>query len=174
MHVLEARNAIISNYEVYQLIQEEQQRQSTQQKANPSLKFTENLMTVQYETIKYLKTTPSETQSPEQIAGFMEKFKQYNLTKYEKLQILNHRPKSLVELYILIEECFGRYSDDDLNQMLEDIYQTLPREDDEVAEEVGTEGEVAEEEGGDQGDEMAVEEEEGDNTTTEETKDSEE
>lgn len=116
---------------------------------------------------EYLKETPVNTQSPEQIADFMQAISHYNLTKAEKLQMLNLRPKSAVEIYLvkeineekgkkrrmirkemlihlfqIIEECEERFGEEDLENMLNTILQTIPRDDDEVME--GEEGEEAE------------------------------
>lgn len=50
---------------------------------------------------EYLKQTPCSTQSPEQIQKFLEAFSQFDLTRGEKLQILNLRPKSAVDIYLV-------------------------------------------------------------------------
>jgi hypothetical protein len=105
------------------------------------------------------------TQDEQQVLAFLEAMKKWQLTKAEKLQILNLRPKTPVELHIvsphytrfvfftfiiatckwpiyifncfkqLIEECEERYSGEQLEELLEVIMQVLPRDDDYVAEE---------------------------------------
>ncbi|CAO3575841.1 unnamed protein product [Absidia cylindrospora] len=61
--------------------------------------------------------------------------RQYSLTLGEKVQVLNLRPKSAVEIYLLIEECEERFSEEDLDNMLSIILTTLPRDDDDDPEE---------------------------------------
>ncbi|EIE84852.1 hypothetical protein G6F46_008280 [Rhizopus delemar] len=142
MQIKNARSALISNYEVLKLLEESQELQKQIQKNDPSVEYPESLRTVQFELTEYLKETPVNTQSPEQIADFMQAISHYNLTKAEKLQMLNLRPKSAVEIYLIIEECEERFGEEDLENMLNTILQTIPRDDDEVME--GEEGEEAE------------------------------
>jgi hypothetical protein len=107
MQIKNARSALISNYEVLKLLEESQELQKQIQKNDPSVEYPESLRTVQFELTEYLKETPVNTQSPEQIADFMQAISHYNLTKAEKLQMLNLRPKSAVEIYLVKEEING-------------------------------------------------------------------
>ncbi|KAG1446364.1 hypothetical protein G6F56_009593 [Rhizopus delemar] len=100
MHIKNARSALITNYEVLQLLEESQAMQKQIQKDDPSVEYPESLRTVQFELTEYLKQTPVSTQAPEQIAEFMKAMSAYDLTKAEKLQLLNLRPKSAVEIYL--------------------------------------------------------------------------
>lgn len=46
----------------------------------------------------------------EHVIDYLQEMKRFNLTKLEKLQILNQRPKSMLKLQVLIEEneeCFS-------------------------------------------------------------------
>ncbi|KAJ1670166.1 hypothetical protein EV182_008382, partial [Spiromyces aspiralis] len=142
MDVLSPNEALLSNYEVLRLVEEEQKRQAEQQKKFSNIKYAENTLTIEYETVKYLQGTPASSQTPEQIINLLEKLKKYNLTKAEKLQILNHRPRHIVELYILIEECSDRFKDEDLDGMLNIIYESLPRDDEDNENEFADQMEV--------------------------------
>ncbi|GAA5794978.1 RNA polymerase Rpb4-domain-containing protein [Helicostylum pulchrum] len=146
MHIKNIRSALISNYEVLKLLEESQEAQKRVQNADSLVEYPEHLRTVQFELTEYLKETPCSTQTPEQVSDFLQALSKYDLTKAEKLQILNWRPKSTVEIYLIIEECEERFSEEDLEEMLNSIITTLPRDDDEVEEEEEEgEGEVMEE-----------------------------
>ncbi|KAG2237874.1 RNA polymerase Rpb4-domain-containing protein [Thamnidium elegans] len=145
MHIKNIRSALISNYEVLKLLEESQEAQKRVQNADPLVEYPEHLRTVQFELTEYLKETPCSTQTPEQVSDFLQALSKYDLTKAEKLQILNWRPKSTVEIYLIIEECEERFSEEDLEEMLNSIIITLPRDDDEVEEEEEEGEEVMEE-----------------------------
>ncbi|KAG0167747.1 hypothetical protein DFQ28_005708 [Apophysomyces sp. BC1034] len=152
MQIKNARAALISNYEVLKLLEEQQHIQKAAQIANPDIEYSEHLRTIQFELTEHLKTTPSGTQAPEQLRQYLDRIASFKLTRAEKLQILNLRPKSAVEIYLLIEECEERFSEDDLGDMLNIVLETLPRDDDEVKEE------EEEERGGEGLDEMEQDE----------------
>ncbi|KAI8639424.1 HRDC-like protein [Parasitella parasitica] len=130
MQIKTVRAALITNYEVLRLLEESQEAQKQAQKADSATEYPEHLLTVQFELTEYLKETSCSTQTPEQISYFMDAISKFDLTKAEKLQILNLRPKSTVEIYLLIEECEERFSEEDLEVMLSNIITTLPRDDD--------------------------------------------
>lgn len=150
MQIKTIRSALISNYEVLKLLEESQEAQKQVQKLDPSVEYPEHLRTIQFELTEYLKETPCSTQTSEQLANFLESMSRYELTKAEKLQILNLRPRSTVEIYLIIEECEERFTEEDLEEMLNNIITTLPRDDDYVEEEEGEE----------EGEEDAMDEEE--------------
>ncbi|KAG2199727.1 hypothetical protein INT47_012863 [Mucor saturninus] len=135
MHIKTIRAALISNYEVLKLLEESQEAQKQVQIADPSVEYPEHLRTVQFELTEYLKETPCSTQTPQQVSDFLDALSRFALTRAEKLQILNWRPKSTVEIYLIIEECEERFSEEDLEEMLNSIIACLPRDDDEVEEE---------------------------------------
>ncbi|KAF7727240.1 hypothetical protein EC973_007853 [Apophysomyces ossiformis] len=144
MQIKNARAAMISNYEVLSLLEEQQSMQKAAQIANPEIEYSEHLRTIQFELTEYLKATPCGTQSVEQVKNFLERFSAFQLTRAEKLQILNLRPKSAVEIYLLIEECEERFSEGDLEDMLNIILESLPRDDDMKEDEEGEEDAGAE------------------------------
>ncbi|KAI8986968.1 HRDC-like protein [Pilobolus umbonatus] len=130
MHIKNIRSGLITNYEVLALLEEAQKSQKELELADDSLKYPENLRTVQFELTEYLRNSPCGTQTIEQVRSFMASISQFELTQGEKLQILNLRPKSVVEIYLAIEECEERFSEEQLDNMLNVILTTLPRDDD--------------------------------------------
>uniref|UniRef100_A0ABM5EMS4 DNA-directed RNA polymerase III subunit RPC9 n=1 Tax=Pogona vitticeps TaxID=103695 RepID=A0ABM5EMS4_9SAUR len=92
--------ALLSNYEVYQLLTDlkQQRREMGRSKQTAGQ---QNLNTIMYETLKYLSKTPCRFQDPEVVQDFLVALKSHKLTKAEKLQLLNHRPGTAVEIQLL-------------------------------------------------------------------------
>eukprot|EP00112_Aurelia_sp_Birch-Aquarium-sp1_P003337 Seg1372.14 transcript_id=Seg1372.14/GoldUCD/mRNA.D3Y31 product="DNA-directed RNA polymerase III subunit RPC9" protein_id=Seg1372.14/GoldUCD/D3Y31 len=119
MEVTNDSVSMLSNFEVLSLLKE-----TTKGKNQPS-----NVATISYETIKCLKKMPCNYQSSEVINCFLEAMEPYNLTKAEKLQLLNLRPTSVVELQLIIEELDERLkSEDAIEKLLEVIGTVIPEE----------------------------------------------
>ncbi|XP_035691818.1 DNA-directed RNA polymerase III subunit RPC9-like [Branchiostoma floridae] len=148
MEVVNDQAAMLSNYEVFSLLKEiESKGKKKKSRAQ------QNLATITYETLKYLSNTPCTLQNPEMVAEFMEALGPYNLTKAEKLQLLNHRPSSAVEIQLIIEESEERLTEEQIDELLQLVADKLP---DPNAPEGGGE----EEDGGEGGTERMEEEEE--------------
>ncbi|CAO3587651.1 unnamed protein product [Absidia cylindrospora] len=128
MIIKNAKSALISNYEVFNILNERIEYQKEIQTTQPNVEYPEHLRTIQFELAEYLKKTPTKSQTTVQVKDFLEQMGQYTLTLGEKLQILNLRPKSAVEIYLLIEECEERFSEQDLDNILSIIITTLPHE----------------------------------------------
>uniref|UniRef100_A0A9L0S4G2 DNA-directed RNA polymerase III subunit RPC9 n=1 Tax=Equus caballus TaxID=9796 RepID=A0A9L0S4G2_HORSE len=99
MEVKDANSALLSNYEVFQLLTDlkEQRKESGKNKHSSGQ---QNLNTITYETLKYISKTPCRHQSPEIVREFLTAMKSHKLTKAEKLQLLNHRPMTAVEIQL--------------------------------------------------------------------------
>lgn len=147
MEVINENAAFLSNLEVLMLLKDLQAGRNNQQKPN---KHQQNLGTITYETIKYLERTPCALQTPEHVAAFMHAMKDFELTKAEKLQLLNNRPTSMVEMYLMVEETEERMTEEQMSQLMNAIVTHLPGPEPEVvaAEESGEAEE--EEEGGEE------------------------
>ncbi|XP_037092786.1 DNA-directed RNA polymerase III subunit RPC9-like [Pollicipes pollicipes] len=122
MEVLDANSAILCNYEVYELLQDIKKGSSNKKKKN-QLK---NLATITYQTMKFLDGTPCKNQSESCIKEFMQAIAKFKLTKSEKLQLLNTRPTSAVEIQLIIDESEERLKDEEVEQILEVVRTTLP------------------------------------------------
>ncbi|RIA97067.1 RNA polymerase Rpb4-domain-containing protein [Glomus cerebriforme] len=125
--IIEKRNTQLSNYEVLALLRELDEKQKEQARINPQIKFAENLKTIQFENLTSSQSpSPAKTQTPEQIESILFELKKYNLTKSEKLQIINLRPQSIAELELIIEDCEDRFSIETLREMIYMIGTNLP------------------------------------------------
>ncbi|KAI7829997.1 RNA polymerase Rpb4-domain-containing protein [Kickxella alabastrina] len=142
MEVINRQEALLTNYEVLLVLQEEDERHKAQQSSGQG-RYPENVTTLKFEALQYLNNTACTTQSVEQISELKRQLEEYELTKAEILQIINLRPKTLVEFHFIIEECGERFGAEDLEQLVEIVAAALPRDDEE--------GEDAEEEGDDEG-----------------------
>ncbi|KAI9066039.1 hypothetical protein FKP32DRAFT_1623195 [Trametes sanguinea] len=131
MEVLNQRSALLSNYEVLSLLKELESDHLAKTKTALRIKkeeeaaglppkhqappddVCENLRTVEVEAIQYLSADyqPTGSQSEEGIAQLTRTLGQWDLTKAEKLQIVNLAPTEPVELYVIVEELEDRFGD---------------------------------------------------------------
>ncbi|KAK3736317.1 hypothetical protein QZH41_020779 [Actinostola sp. cb2023] len=126
MEVLKEKSAMLSNYEVYKLLQEAEKK--TTSKSKSIKKHQVNLATISYEARKYLEKTPCKYQNAQVIEDFLKALAPFNLTKAEKLQLLNLRPETHVEIQLIIEESVERLKTEADIQELLDIVAKLPSE----------------------------------------------
>ncbi|KAI5960033.1 hypothetical protein KGF57_001977 [Candida theae] len=99
-----------------------------------------NLEVVTRDVLRFMEKnaeiTQVDTDNFKQLMSFLN---QFELMKVEKLQIVNCLPRSLVVLYLLIEECEERFSVDVCEGIVGRINELFPVE---AEEEDGEEGEV--------------------------------
>jgi len=129
MEVLNPRAALLSNFEVLTLLRELESDHLARAKTalrvkkedelagnppktqTPAEEICENLRTVEVEAIQYLSADyqPTASQSDAGIATLTRSLAAYDLTKAEKLQIVNLAPTEPVELYVVVEELEDRF-----------------------------------------------------------------
>ncbi|TFK40473.1 HRDC-like protein [Crucibulum laeve] len=134
MEVVNPRAALLSNFEVLTLLRELESdhlarskaaiRIKKEEEANgtsnavpgniPMLETSENLRTVEVEAIQYLSADylPTNQQSEQGIEKLTQDLAPYDLTKAEKLQIVNLAPTMEVELYVIVEELEDRIGEE--------------------------------------------------------------
>lgn len=113
MQVASQSVVLLSNSEVLDLLKE------VSAKGRKGKKSQSNTATILYETMRYLEDTPASlTPQMDLIRGLTLKLKPFNLTKSEKLELINHLPTSLVELQLVIEESEERLTEDQMNELL--------------------------------------------------------
>lgn len=123
MEVVNHNAGMLSNYEVYTLLLE---AQSSLAKIKGPNRRLENLATIAYETNKYLSETPCKLQSPEVIGDFLMALGPFKLTRAEKLQLLNLRPTTAVEIHLIVEECEERLTEQQVDELLKVVEEKLP------------------------------------------------
>lgn len=132
MEVLNQRSALLSNYEVLSLLrqlendylartknalrvkkEEELAGNHTSKIQAPTEDVCENLRTIEVEAIQYLSADyqPAVSQTEAGIAQLTKSLAAFDLTKAEKLQIVNLAPTEPVELYVIVEELEDRFGE---------------------------------------------------------------
>ena len=95
---------LVTNYEALVHLKEMKKKLGNKQM--------ENFHTVEYEIEKYLGDIPRD----KVMKIVNTKFE--GLTKFEKFQLVNIMPTSLVEMYLIIEECEERFTESEIQKML--------------------------------------------------------
>ncbi|XP_038155353.1 DNA-directed RNA polymerase III subunit RPC9 isoform X2 [Cyprinodon tularosa] len=116
---------MLSNYEVFKLLTDLKEQRRGAGKSKHSARQ-QNLNTIMYETLKYLSKTPCSRQSPEIVNQFLRTMMQHKLTKAEKLQLLNQRPQTAVEIQLMVEESEERLSEEQIEKLIQDVAGVLP------------------------------------------------
>lgn len=149
MEVLNKNQTLLSNCEVFGLLQQTKealaykvltkkknqkidvnnstiQTLTDQQRINVD----KHLPTVVYESLRFLEKSPCAHQTPQIVNAFLTKLntiqQEFQLTKIEKLGLVNHRPASAVELQVLIEDSEERFSLEQMDKLLEFVLDNLP------------------------------------------------
>lgn len=114
MEVVDACSAHLSDREILDLL------------SNNTSKKQTNLATILYETTSYLESSPAATYSLANLVKFSDAIKEckFDLTKIEKIQILNVKPQNEIELNLIVDNMSERFTEDQKNDLL-NLVQTL-------------------------------------------------
>ncbi len=91
---------------------------------NESFIYPYQVATLVLETLSSLESTPASTQTSDQVKDFLCKTEEFGLTKSERLMLLNHRPRSELEVHLLVEESEERLNEEQVKIRLD--YVTKP------------------------------------------------
>jgi len=120
MEVIDTCDALPCNAEVLQFLRETRGKLATKRAKDSSGQA--KAATVVLETLNYLEKTPAATLSKnietEKLNEFFDAIEKFNLKPPEKLQLLNHCPKSAVEIQLLVEDSEERLSESDVDEIL--------------------------------------------------------
>ncbi|KAK0705300.1 RNA polymerase Rpb4-domain-containing protein [Lasiosphaeris hirsuta] len=132
MKIIESQSAVLSNYEVYQHIVEQQAKNKRANRRVPG-----NLATLMTEVVTYLRQKPGPLQDQEKTGAFspaaiqllIEKLRQANLgselAKGEVLAILNLRPTCAEQLAAIVDDMEERYTDEEQKKIVAVIAEVL-------------------------------------------------
>ncbi|KAK7790276.1 hypothetical protein R5R35_012642 [Gryllus longicercus] len=110
METINANAAILSNYEVLSLLQDTRSKQKRSAKSQ--------VAAVQFEAMRYLQNSPCAEQTPEKIKQLLSAYESFNLTKAEKLMLINDPPQKEVDVHLMVEESAERLTDDQIQEIL--------------------------------------------------------
>ncbi|GAA5975310.1 hypothetical protein JCM11641_005933 [Rhodosporidiobolus odoratus] len=155
METLNQRAGFLSNYEVLTLLRQQRDDRSQQIKELNEAKrgkdrdgseFTardeierlqpQDLHTVTFEALRYLEEAvhPMRRQSAEAVTKLLDELEELDLTKAERLQLVNLAPTSIVELHVCVEDISDRFNDSEQEHLLHLIKSHLtPEEKEEPA-----------------------------------------
>jgi len=129
MEVSNCSRSLLSNLEVHQFLKQIQ----SGKEANHSIgKNQTHLATIIYESVQYLDSTVCRTQKPEQVSAFLPEIAAHpkiaQLTKAERLMLVNHTPTEAVEIQVIVQDSDTRLSDEsDVTDLLSLIKKHFPR-----------------------------------------------
>ncbi|KAF2368034.1 RNA polymerase II Rpb4 [Trinorchestia longiramus] len=126
MEVIDCRSALLSNYEVLEKLQEVRNTEEGGGTKKKVGKLRTNLANITYDVEKSLQGTSCSSQNSDVIRNFLAATKNLKITKFEKLQILNLRPTTIVKLQLVLEEVEERFSEEEMQQMIDLFQQLLP------------------------------------------------
>ncbi|CAM9023966.1 unnamed protein product [Wickerhamomyces anomalus] len=90
--------------------------------------YNPNLESISRDVTSYLSKSPTALQTVDNITQAMKDLSQYKLEKVEKLQIINSAPYSLVNLYSIVEECDQRFSEQEIEDILQIVQTHFPQQ----------------------------------------------
>eukprot|EP01138_Halocafeteria_seosinensis_P006343 gb/GECG01006484.1/.p1 GENE.gb/GECG01006484.1/~~gb/GECG01006484.1/.p1 ORF type:complete len:149 (+),score=16.95 gb/GECG01006484.1/:1-447(+) len=132
MQVKEASPVLMTNTEVLEMLYKRSDRRKQSHKEispsamGPSL---EHLEWIEEHTMEYLREQDCDCQSRESVARTLEALKRHDtlkdLTDGEKLQVVNHAAHSELDAHLIIEKCAERFSEQDINDLIQIVAQNL-------------------------------------------------
>ena len=103
---------LLSNPETFSLVQE------VDDNSNKKHRRPQNVSTIIFETVEYFKRT-GVRDGQGHLKTVLEALKEYPLTRAERLQLVNLWPKSLVDIYLIVEECEERFDEAKVEELLQ-------------------------------------------------------
>ena len=129
-HVLEKREGVVTNHEVLSLLrrqaaarddEEKRQKLPGARRTAPAVtqwRSQQEVRAITRQVIEYLEQGCAADQSRESIAEFMRAMEPFGLTQAEVLNLVNTRPRSLVEVHLIVEECEERLTQQQRTELL--------------------------------------------------------
>ena len=130
MQVISKCDAVLTNFEVADLLARQQQQRLDEEAALPlpgarrtqagstAWSSQQSLAGISEQVMSYLERSPCAGQSRENILAFQQAITPFKLTRMEALALVNTPPNSLVEVHLLVEECEERLKGDEIWALL--------------------------------------------------------
>ncbi|CAK7263265.1 hypothetical protein SEPCBS57363_000464 [Sporothrix epigloea] len=131
MKILEAQNALLSNFEVFEFLTERQEQLGKQKQNQSRRRGPGTLETLIQELLLYFQSPPSPlsqqpvTYSTDAVTQLVKRLREFDLAKGELLMILNMRPQTPAQLHACVEEVEGRLDEDKQSQLLDIVSEVL-------------------------------------------------
>jgi hypothetical protein len=117
MKIVEENLGLLSNDEVLAVLKDrEADKQPVVSRATPS--------EIQAYTA-LLDHSSGSFKDREALQAFIDGVKPYGLTRSEIVQLINHRPPSVVEIFLCIEDCEERFSEQQIEELLSLVHTHL-------------------------------------------------
>lgn len=134
--VLDPCDGVMTNFEVAQLLIQQQKRRAEDEAALPlpgarrtsqssAWSAQQSVSQISEQILAYLNKTPSTSQSHEGITAFLEAVQTFKLTRMEMLSLVNTPPSSFVEVHLLVEECEDRLTVEQQKELIALCQRTL-------------------------------------------------
>ncbi|KAL3688598.1 hypothetical protein R1sor_014907 [Riccia sorocarpa] len=124
---IESNAGLLSNFEVLELLR---QRGAAKGPLGGSITPSE------YKVYEYLVETPAGTQTKEVLQEFVKEVKSFKLMEAERLQSVNLRPSTAVEVHLIVEDCDERLSSEAVDALIQTVERVIPSPPEKPQEEV--------------------------------------
>ena len=128
MKVIDKSAGHLTNFEVASLLQRQVHERRAAERKMPlpgarrsvsgSCRSLQDVEVITEQATGYLDKAACAAQSREGIARFVEALQRFQLTRAEELMLINSRPRSLVELHLIVEECEERMQEEEMQELL--------------------------------------------------------
>ena len=142
MEVINARASTLTNFEVLSFLKHQKDSikppKGKREKGSKHQKVNKSLLTVTLEALSWLENSPAGAQEEDHIKSFVNRLSEMckdnkdvngrslQLSKEEVVQLINHRPCSAVEIQLLLDNSEERFSEDQVDKLLEIVDECLP------------------------------------------------
>uniref|UniRef100_A0A061RUZ3 DNA-directed RNA polymerase III subunit RPC9 n=1 Tax=Tetraselmis sp. GSL018 TaxID=582737 RepID=A0A061RUZ3_9CHLO len=116
MKVIDFNVGLVSNSEVLQVLEE---------RGSNSLGDQASGLPSERKVHEYLRTHSAGNIPRDALMKFLEAVQEFKLSKTEILQIINLKPSTMVEMYLIIQDCDERLNEEALEKLLDRTQQLL-------------------------------------------------
>jgi hypothetical protein len=130
MRVVNARDALLTNLEVQQLLESQTKARLEAEQALPlpgarrghsssaAWHYRQSAAAISEQVLTYLESTSCGRQTRESIGRFIQAVEPFGLTRTEVYSLINFQPASVVDVHLVVEECEERLSQEDVRELL--------------------------------------------------------